>query len=142
MKFHIVIAAAVLAMSTGYAQAATAPAKAAAAKGVKCGDSYIAAGKTCTKAPPKPMGKGVKCGDSYIAAGQVCHQPTTAAAAKPAAASAKTAMMAPAKTAAPAAKPAVAKPAAATKTAMAPTAAKGKKCGNSYIPATATCTKK
>ncbi len=128
MKFQIVIAAAVLAMSTGYAQAATAPAKAAAAKGVKCGDSYIAAGKTCTKAPPKPMGKGVKCGDSYIAVGQVCHK--TAATAAPA----KTAMMAPAK-------PAMAKPAAApAKTAM--TAPKGKKCGNGYIAATATCTKK
>ncbi len=132
MKFHIVIAAAVLAMSTGVAQAATAPAKAAAPKGVKCGDSYIAAGKTCTKAPPKPMGKGVPCGDSFIAVGQVCHKTTTATAK---AAPAKTTMMAPAK-------PMAAGPAKTMAAAPMAAKAKGKKCGNTYIAATATCTKK
>ena len=126
MKYSVMIAAAVLALSAGATQAATAPAK-AAPKGVKCGDSFIAAGKTCTKAPPKPMGKGVPCGDSFIAAGQVCHKTT--------AAPAKTAMMA----AKPAAKPLAAKPMMA-KPAGAP--AKGKKCGNSYIAANAVCTKK
>jgi hypothetical protein len=126
VKFQILLAA-VMTLSVGVAQAATAPAK-APPKGVKCGDSYIAAGKTCTKAPPKPVAKGVPCGDSFIAAGQVCHKPTTAPA--------KTAMMAPAKPAA-APKPMMAKPMA--KPAM---AAKGKKCGNSYIAANAVCTKK
>ena len=114
MKTRFLLAAAV-ALIVGGAQAATAPVK-AAPKGVKCGDSYIAAGQVCHKAP-MPAPKGVKCGDSYIAAGQVCH-----------------------KTAAPMApvKPAAAAPA---KTAMAP-AAKGKKCGASYIAANAVCTKK
>ena len=130
MKNHIMIAAAVMAMSASFAQAATAPAKAPAAKGVKCGDSYIAAGKTCTKAPPKPMGKGVKCGDSFIAAGQVCHKTTAMTA------PAKTATMAPAK---PMAKPMAAP---AKMAAVTPMKAKGKKCGNAYIAATATCTKK
>jgi hypothetical protein len=116
VKPHILLAA-VVALSVGSAQAATAPAK-APPKGVKCGDSFIAAGQVCHKAPVTPA-KGVKCGDSFIAAGQVCHKPAVAAApAKPAAAPMKTAM----------AKPAV--------------AAKGKKCGNSYIAATAVCTKK
>jgi hypothetical protein len=121
MKLHFLIAAAI-AMSAGVAQSATTPAK-APPKGVKCGDSYIAAGQVCHKAPT-PAPKGVKCGDSYIAAGQVCHKTTVAAA------PAKPAMAAPAKPAA-----------APVKTAMAP-AAKGKKCGNSYIAATAVCTKK
>ena len=96
MNYKIAIAAAVLAFSAIGAQAATAPAKATAAKGVKCGDSYIAAGKTCTKAPPKAMGKGVPCGDSFIAVGQVCHKTATAAPAKPAmTAAAKPAMAKP-----------------------------------------------
>ena len=147
MKFQIMIAAgAALALSAGFGHAA--PAKAAPGKGVKCGDSYIAAGKTCTKAPPAPVGKGVKCGDSYIAAGQVCHKTATVAPVK--AAPAKTAMPAPAKPmmSAPAkmtAAPAKMTATAPTKTAMAaPMAvkAKGKKCGNAYIAATATCTKK
>jgi hypothetical protein len=125
MRHHILLAA-VIALSVGPAQAATAPAK-APPKGVKCGDSYIAAGQVCHKAPA-PAAKGVKCGDSYIAAGQVCHKTTAAAA------PAKTAMMAPAKPAAAPAKPMAAKPAVAP--------AKGKKCGNSYIAANAVCTKK
>ncbi len=76
------------------------PASAMAGKGMKCGDSYIAAGKTCSKtaakpamaaapmkpvmaakpaartrvAAAKPAGKGVKCGNSYIAAGKTCHK--------------------------------------------------------------------
>ena len=120
MTFRIVIAAAVLAMSAGASQAATTLAK-PMAKGVKCGDSYIAAGKTCAKAPPAAMGKGVKCGDSYIAAGQVCHKPT--------------AMAAPTKPMATPTKMAAATP-------MKAPMAKGKKCGNSYIAANATCTKK
>ena len=66
MKHSLMIASAVLALA-GAAHAAATPAKPV---GVKCGDSYIAAGKTCTKAPVKPMGKGVPCGDSFIAAGQ------------------------------------------------------------------------
>ena len=49
-------------------------------------------------------------------------------------------MMAPAKPAMAPAKPMMAKPAPAAKPA--PMAAKGKKCGNGYIAATATCTKK
>ncbi len=114
MKHRFLLAAALIA-SVGAANAATAPVK-AAPKGVKCGDSYIAAGQVCHKAPPA---RGVKCGDSFIAAGQVCHKPTVAAApAKPATVAVKTPM----------AKPAV--------------AAKGKKCGNSYIAANAVCTKK
>ena len=82
MKYRILIAA-LLAIGAGSVQSATAPAKPVAAKGVKCGDSYIAAGMTCTKAPPKPAAKGVKCGDSYIAVGQVCHKPTVTVPAKP-----------------------------------------------------------
>jgi hypothetical protein len=112
MIHRMMIGAAVLALVVGGAQAATAPAK-AAPKGVKCGDSYIAAGQVCHKTPAP---KGVKCGDSYIAAGQVCHKPATPAAPP---------------------KPMMAKPMA--KPVM---AAKGKKCGNSYIAANATCTKK
>lgn len=68
-----ILVAATLSLSFGAAHAATTPAP----KGVKCGDSYIAAGQVCHKAP---AAKGVKCGDSYIAAGQVCHKPTVAAA--------------------------------------------------------------
>ena len=136
MKTRVLIAVIAL-LGAASAHAAPLPAKPV---GVKCGDSYIAAGKTCTKAPVKPMGKGVPCGDSFIAAGQVCHKPT-AMAAKPAmAAPAKTAMMAPAKPAM--AKPMAAKPMAPKPMAAAAPAAKGKKCGNSYIPATAVCTKK
>jgi len=133
MKARILLAAIAL-LGAASAQAATTPAKPMASKGVKCGDSYIAAGKVCTKAPVKPMGKGVPCGDSFIAAGQVCHKPTMPMAAN---APAKTAMMAPAKPMM--AKPAMAKP---MMTKPAPMAAKGKKCGNSYIAATAVCTKK
>ena len=108
-----ILAAVALILSFGAAHAATTPAP----KGVKCGDSYIAAGQVCHKTPAP---KGVKCGDSFIAAGQVCHKPTVAAAP---------------------AKPAPAKPAAApVKMATAP-AAKGKKCGNSYIAANAVCKK-
>ncbi len=132
MNYRMILAA-VLVLGAGAANADTKPAKPmAAAKGVKCGDSYIAAGKTCTKTPAKPVGKGVKCGDSYIAAGQVCHKTTAMTPAKPA--MAKPAMAAPAK-------PMAAK-AAPAKMAAAPMKAKGKKCGNGYIAATATCTKK
>ncbi len=81
MKRSILLAV-VMTLGVTAAQAATAPAK-APPKGVKCGDSYIAAGQVCHKAPT-PTAKGVKCGDSFIAAGQVCHKPTVAAApAKP-----------------------------------------------------------
>jgi hypothetical protein len=47
-------------------------------KGVKCGDSYIAAGKTCHKPapPPAPMCKtGKACGAACIAKDKVCHNP-------------------------------------------------------------------
>ena len=124
----------VMALASATAGAVQAQSKPMAAKGVKCGDSYIAAGQVCHKAPA-PVTKGVKCGDSYIAAGQVCHKPTMATPTKPA-------LMAPAKPvttlAKTMAKPAMAKPAMAKPTM----AAKGKKCGASYIPATAVCTKK
>ncbi len=56
--------------------AATTSSYAAPAKGVKCGNSYIAAGLKCTKPAPKPAAKpaskGVKCGNGYIAAGLKC----------------------------------------------------------------------